>query len=72
MMSDHNQDNQLVVARPDVSIPSHSKVKVKKIGFTALFSQVIFSFKIYVDVYELCTGILIGFLEFLCKKIWTL
>lgn len=36
-MSDHNQDNQLVVARPDVSLPSHSKVKVKKIGFTALF-----------------------------------
>lgn len=50
-MSDHNQDNQLVVARPDVSISSHSKVKVKKIGFTALFSQVIFSFKIYVHVY---------------------
>lgn len=72
MMSDHNQDNQLVVARPDVSIPSHSKVKVKKIGFTALFSQVIFSFTIYVHVYELCTGILIGFLEFLCKQIWTL
>lgn len=72
MMSDHNQDNQLVVARPDVSIPSHSKVKVKKIGFTALFSQVIFSFTIYVHVYELCTGILIGFLEFLCKKFWTL
>lgn len=71
-MSDHNQDNQLVVARPDVSISSHSKVKVKKIGFTALFSQVISSFKIYVHVYELCIGILIGFLEFLCKKIWTL
>lgn len=72
MMSDHNQDNQLVVARPDVSIPSHSKVKVKRIGFTALFSLVIFSFRIYVHVYELCTGILIGFLEFLCKKFWTL